>query len=123
MTGAQLGSPSDLAGRHFTRTRLVVLAACETARGTISRGEGVLSLARPFITSGVPFVVATLWQVEDAGSAALVVAFHREYQRDGDPPQALVRAQRALLTRGDDVSHPSNWAGFTTVGGWRHQQP
>src|SRR5207249_1164433 len=35
-------------------TRLVVLAACATGSGRISRGEGPLSLARPFLHAGVP---------------------------------------------------------------------
>ncbi len=55
----------DIARMRFDRTQLVVLAACRTSTGRIRRGEGVLSLARPFIAAGVPTVVATLWDVDD----------------------------------------------------------
>src|SRR5215218_4098707 len=51
----------EIYGLKLERTRLVVLAACSTARARISPGEGVLGLARPFLAAGVPSVVASLW--------------------------------------------------------------
>src|SRR5262249_35433356 len=55
----------ELAGRRFHRTQVLVLAACRTSGGRVRRGEGVLSLARPFLAAGVPTVVASLWDVDD----------------------------------------------------------
>jgi CHAT domain-containing protein len=39
----------EISRMKFQRTRVVVLAACSTAAGAVSRGEGVVSVARPFL--------------------------------------------------------------------------
>jgi len=40
-------------------------------------GEGVLHLARPFLLAGVSAVVATLWDVDDAGASTTLIEFPR----------------------------------------------
>jgi CHAT domain-containing protein len=104
--------------RGFPRTRVVVLAACRTAAGAVSRVEGPLSLGRPFLAAGVPDVVASLWDIDDAVSRRFFVGFHRALLAEGDPFLALRRAQLALL-HGDNLSlaHPASWAVFICMGG------
>ena len=46
------------------KTRLVVLAACDTGEEYIPGSEGATSLARAFLAAGVPTVVASLWSVD-----------------------------------------------------------
>src|SRR6185436_13306048 len=59
------GAEADLLYAHqlgqirFQRSRLVFLAACETAAGTRVAGEGALSLARAFLASGLPAAIGT----------------------------------------------------------------
>jgi CHAT domain-containing protein len=109
---------NELDGREYRRTRVVVLAACRTAAGAVSRVEGAWSLARPFLASGVPSVVASLWDVDDALSRGFFVAFHRALLSDGDPLLALRQTQIALLRGGDpSLAHPASWAGFVSIGG------
>src|SRR5690606_23398466 len=43
---------AEISQWRLPRTRLVALSACRTAYGAIYRGEGVVSLARPFLASG-----------------------------------------------------------------------
>lgn len=102
----------------FPRTRLVVLAACRTAAGAVSRVEGALNLGRPLLAAGVPDVVASHWDIDDVVSRRFFVAFHRAFLVEGDPVLALRKAQIALL-RGDDASlaHPASWAAFICMGG------
>ena len=108
----------DIARMRFDRTQLVVLAACRTSAGRIRRGEGVLSLARPFIAAGVPTVVATLWDVDDRTSHLLLVAFHRALRRGEPVADALRSAQLAALADPNPTfREPANWATFTTIGG------
>jgi CHAT domain-containing protein len=99
-------------------TRLVVLGACSTTEARISPSEGVLGLARPFLAAGVPNVVSTLWEVEDATTPALFEAFHRRLRAGDAPVQALRAAQLGLL-RGADPSlrSPASWAPFEVIQG------
>ncbi len=108
----------ELDGNALPRTRLVVLAACRTAAGAVSRREGALSLARAFLAAGVPNLVASLWDVDDALSRRFFVAFHRALLADGEPLSALRRVQTAFLHDADPtLSHPAAWAAFLALGG------
>jgi CHAT domain-containing protein len=109
----------DLGRGGFSRTRVVVLAACRTAAGAVSRVEGALSLGRPFLAAGVPDVVGSLWDIDDSVSRHFFIAFHRALLTEGDPPLALRKAQLALL-RGADaaLAHPASWAAFISMGGF-----
>jgi CHAT domain-containing protein len=108
----------ELGHRGFPQTRVVVLAACRTAAGPVSRVEGVLSLGRPFLAAGVPDVVASLWDIDDSVSRRFFVAFHRALLVEADPMVALRRAQMTLLVDGDvTLAHPASWAPFICIGG------
>ena len=109
----------DLPWRDL-RAALVVLAACRSAAGTVSRTEGALSLSRPFLAAGVPNVVGSLWDVDDEVSRTFFVAFHRSLLAGADPARALHSAQLLLLHSGDPtLAHPSTWAGFVSIGALR----
>lgn len=102
------------------QTRLVVLPACQTGIERQYRGEGAVSVARPFLAAGVPLVVASLWPVDSQSTEGLMVSFHRHRTLDRLPTaEALRRAQLEML-RGDDTRyrHPYYWAAFTAIGGY-----
>src|SRR5262249_56839885 len=97
-----------------SKTRVVVLAACRTAAGPVSRVEGASSLARPFLAAGVPDVVGSLWDIDDSVSHRFFVDFHRALKEEGDPVVALREAQIAHLRSGDaSLTHPAGAAPFT----------
>ena len=97
---------------------MVVLAACRTAAGAVSRVEGTLGLGRPFLAAGVPYVVASLWDIDDSVSRRFFITFHRALLSGGDPVVALRAAQIALLRSGDpSLAHPASWAAFVSMGG------
>lgn len=108
----------DLDAASFDRTAVVVLAACETGAGRVFRGEGVVSLARPFLGKGVAGVVSSLWEVDDSLSAELLVAFHSGIRSGLEPIEALQQAQRtAIENGGKSIGRPPAWAAFQYVGG------
>jgi CHAT domain-containing protein len=74
---------SELYSEKLPRTRLVVLSACQSALGQYYRGEGIVSLVRPFLTMGVPTVVASLWPIDSKATADLMIAFHRQRKLRG----------------------------------------
>jgi CHAT domain-containing protein len=101
-------------------TDLVVLAGCRTGVGAIRKGEGVISLARPFLALGVPSVIATLWDVNDAASRALFGTFYQSLRHGAEPVIALRDAQlRLLRDRDAALQSPAAWAPFTSLGGLR----
>ena len=56
---------------------LVVLSACETARGEMSRGEGIVGLTSAFLFAGSDSVVASLWNVNDESTSIFMEDFYR----------------------------------------------
>ena len=99
---AASGEPESLFAHELSKmrlphTRVVVLAACSTAAGAVSRGEGVMSVARPFLAAGVPVVVGSQWDVDDRATRALFVRFHQVLAETIDPMRALREAQLSLL--------------------------
>jgi CHAT domain-containing protein len=108
---------------------LVVLSACRSAGGTPT-GDGIATLARAFISSGVSSVVATVWDVADAPTTRLLPAFYRAWLAGADKASALRTAQLRLLAdlRAGRVTVPTKlgrvvlpedptfWAGFVLIG-------
>lgn len=98
------------------RSRLVVMSACESARGKISRGEGVVGLSRAFLASGAGSVVASLWAVSDESTAELMKAFYdRMLGKKRSASRALNEARLALI-ESDTYSHPFYWSPFVVTG-------
>ena len=95
---------------------LVVLSACETARGRAESGEGILGLVRGFQTAGASLVLGSLWRVDDAATRALVERFHESrLKEDVSAAEALRRAQAHVRAQ-PGWEHPYYWAGWSLWG-------
>ena len=106
---------------------LVVLSACETARGGDRGGEGVLGLVRALQVAGARSVVASLWRVDDESTAELMGRFYSALATGLPRDEALRQAQLELL-RGEveierdgrkvalRTSEPRHWAPFVLIG-------
>ncbi len=121
---------------------LLVLSACETAFGSVDAELGFAGLA---VRSGVKSVLASLWQVDDAGTLGLMSEFYRQLNQQEltVKAEALRQAQISMIdgdlrvqggqlrsrSRGGglplpesedheelSLSHPYYWASFTMVG-------
>jgi CHAT domain-containing protein len=92
--------------------RLVVLSACETGLGKLSRGDELVGLQRGFLYAGTPAVVTTLWKVDDRASYELIRVFYERLGR-ATTAEALREAQLATVRT---FPHPFAWAGFTLTG-------
>ncbi len=108
-------SAADLYSLQLPTTDLVVLAACDTGVGDFDSVEGPLHLARPFVASGVPYVVATLWKVDDEVAQRVMVEFHRELRRGIEPRQALRAAQRVALAQLVDADDKADVAAIVLI--------
>ncbi|MCF8366691.1 MAG: CHAT domain-containing protein [Bacteroidales bacterium] len=104
--------------------RLVVLSACNTAGGILRKGEGVMSLSRAFMYSGVSSIVSSLWLAEDHAANKIMSGFF-EGINDGLPiDEALHLSRNRYLASADPVfSHPYFWANFIVMGNNDPVQP
>jgi len=100
------------------KAHLAVLSACQTARGSVHDGEGMVGLSWALMAAGCPVSVVSQWKVASASTSKLMVAFHRQLLasrgKAGATAEALRRAQLATL-RGE-YGHPFYWAAFMLVG-------
>jgi CHAT domain-containing protein len=92
---------------------LVVLSACETGLGRLSRGDELLGLQRAFVYAGTPAVVTTLWKVDDRATFRVMRLFYERLSADG-AARALQAAQVRAL---GELPHPFFWAAFGLTGG------
>ena len=101
------------------RAELVVLSACETARGQYLDGEGIIGLSWAWFLAGAPAAVLSRWKVDSAATAELMVTFHEHLSRsDRGESEALRRAAIATM-RDKRYRHPFYWAAFQVIGAGR----
>ncbi len=86
----------ELQGRTLN-TPLVVLSSCNTARGKILAGEGVVGLHYGFRALGAQSLLATRWPVDDRAFATLISHFYSELASGVGKDEALRRAQLQYL--------------------------
>ncbi|MFL6211391.1 MAG: CHAT domain-containing tetratricopeptide repeat protein [Pyrinomonadaceae bacterium] len=130
----------EAVGLNLWGTRLVVLSACETGLGDVQSGEGVYGLRRALVLAGSEAQVMSLWQVSDAATRDLMVAYYRRLQGGEGRTEALRQVQLAMIksapqgasadaqrglggelgatTKTTDRSHPFYWASFIQSGAW-----
>jgi len=124
-------SAEEIAGLNLSQVELVVLSACETARGVDIAGEGSFGLRRTFLMAGARTVVAGLWRVNDLATRNLMVEFYDLLWHGHLPKaEALRRAQVSMIEKGrSENDHggvrplphyaPYYWAAFVTSGDWK----
>ncbi|MCD6112881.1 MAG: tetratricopeptide repeat protein, partial [Bacteroidales bacterium] len=96
---------------------LAVLSSCNTGSGILRRGEGIMSLARGFIYSGVSGIVMTLWTVNDKTSSNLIKYFYENLMNGESKDDALRAAKLKFLKNSDQLNaHPHYWAGYVCIG-------
>ncbi|MEL6319066.1 MAG: CHAT domain-containing protein, partial [Cyanobacteria bacterium J06626_14] len=96
---------------------LLVLSACKTADGD---SRAALGLAGVAVQSGARSTLASLWYVDDAGTATLMSQFYEELATADTPitkSEALRRAQVKLL-QNPLYQAPLYWAPYVLVGNW-----
>ncbi len=99
---------------------LAVLSACETGLGDVADGQGVFGLQRAFHVAGTRNVVASLWQVHDEATAALMALFYRNlWDKEMPPIEALRQAQLEIYRNPSKIPElAKGWRGkFEVVPG------
>jgi CHAT domain-containing protein len=95
---------------------LVVLSACQTGRGQLLSGEGIVGLTRAFLYAGARSVVVSLWSVSDISTGQLMKNFYQHLAGNLGNVSALRSAKLQMLRSEDVTRHPYYWASFISVG-------
>jgi len=95
---------------------LVVLSACETGLGKMAKGEGLIGLARGFLYAGAANLLVSLWQVNDASTANLMIDFYRNRLEGKSKAAALREAKLRMIERHAKYAKPYHWAPFVLIG-------
>jgi CHAT domain-containing protein len=95
---------------------MVVLSACETARGRIGAGEGVIGMTWALFVAGSPSTVVSQWKVESASTTELMLEFHRNLREQKSSKAQAMQAAALKLLRRSEYQHPFYWAGFVVMG-------
>jgi CHAT domain-containing protein/tetratricopeptide (TPR) repeat protein len=99
------------------QTQLLVLSACRTGIGKDYQGEGVFSLSRGFMGTGVPSIYSTLWDVADQDAYALSHQVLKSASKEVPLDLALQEAQVDWLRKADRSKQlPNAWAGIILLG-------
>ncbi len=93
---------------------LVVLSACQTGRGGLERGEGLLGLPRMFFYAGARSVISTLWPIGDRSTAFFMDGFYEHLSQGRNKAEALRLAKVRMLR--SKYAHPFHWAAFVLNG-------
>lgn len=93
---------------------LVVLSACQTGKGKLERGEGVMGLARAFLYAGAESVVASLWSINDKAASVFMSGFYKGLSQGLSKEQALQNAKLDMIQ--SKYKHPFYWAPFVLSG-------
>jgi CHAT domain-containing protein len=96
------------------RAQLVVLSACDTSRGRLLPGEGVLGLAQAFLQAGAAAVIASYWRIEDEATEPLMRRFYSHLLLDRSTAAAALR--RAQLEEQAAATGSYSWAAFSLYG-------
>jgi CHAT domain-containing protein/Flp pilus assembly protein TadD len=96
---------------------LVVLSACNTALGKLSKGEGIIGASRAFLYAGVPSMVVSLWNVDDQATSMIMNNFY-EYLGDGLNKSEALRLSKLKYLKNVDFQRkdPFYWAPFILLG-------
>lgn len=94
---------------------LSVLSACNTGRGQLAKGEGVISLARAFKYAGCSNVLMSLWQADDQATAQIMQDFYKNLKQ-GMGKDAAIRQAKLDYLDGANRDHPFFWGAFVLIG-------
>jgi CHAT domain-containing protein len=99
---------------------LAVLSACQTARGQVGSGEGLIGMSWALFIAGTSTTVASQWKVDSASTARMMIDFHRNLQSEQGPVRSsaaeALRKAAIKLMADPKYRHPFFWSGFVVVG-------
>lgn len=99
----------EISRLDLSNTQMVVLSACETAKGFIDPIDGVYGLQQAFKKAGAKTIVMSLWKVPDEATSLLMNSFYTALIDGYENHDALKMAMQEVQKK---YEAPYYWAGF-----------
>lgn len=100
---------------HINNTSLVVLSACESAKGELKPGQGIYGLQRAFKIAGAKNVLVSVKNVDDKATQLLMQYFY-ENIANGDTYVDALRKAQLRMTNHPLFNDPKYWSNFILIG-------
>lgn len=107
----------EIVAEKFTKTRLIILSACDTEIERYYKGEGIIGASRTFLATGIPLVVASQWSVDSEATKELMIRFHQLRKTQMLPTSEALRQSQIEMLQKEKYKQPYYWAAFSTLGG------
>jgi len=111
---------SEVMDLNFSKTKLVVLSACETGRGQVEVGEGVFGLQRAFLMAGANAIILSLFKVDDEATRLLMLKFYEKFLTNGSDYRKAFREAKQELRNSKEFNSPIYWGAFIMIEGTQH---
>ncbi len=101
---------------------LVVLSACETGLGKVSKGEGIIGLSRALLYAGTNNIIVSLWKVADISTSELMINFYTNLLADEKAKNNIflyshsLRNAKMKMIESKQFGHPFFWSPFVLIG-------
>lgn len=91
-------SAAELSHLDFSKTKLIVLSACETGLGRLT-ADGVYGIQRALKQAGAEAMIVSLWRVNDLSCSLLMRYFYKALESDPSVGihEAFLRARQRLM--------------------------
>lgn len=96
-------------------TDLLVLSACGSGKGKLTRTEGVLALNRAFYVAGAKNIIYSAWNISDQRTPDLMKTFYT-HLLGGDSYSAALREAKLSMISHRETSLPFFWGGVMLLG-------
>ncbi len=109
-------SPADVFSFKLA-AESVVLASCESGRGELLHGEGLIGMSRAFLYAGARSLIVGAWNLDDRATEDFMESLYEELIAGADVTSALRRTQiRFIRSERPGLRRPYRWAPFLLIG-------
>lgn len=102
----------EIAQLNLSKTKLVVLSACQSGLGIIDNHEGILGLQRGLFVAGTQRVLVSLWKIDDAVTALWMYHFYEKVLETTSYQDAYLYAQQKIK---EGYPSPYYWGAFVLI--------
>ncbi len=94
---------------------LLVLSACETAKGDELATLGIAGVA---VRAGARSTLASLWSVDDEATKQLMTYFYQALAQQNISKAEALRQAQMKISQQEIYAHPYFWSAFILIGNW-----